>query len=101
MPQGLCCPEGAGHGPAAQRKADTQATVEDQRRVALAALADLAQNDMQLRGTQAQQAIAERNQALARQIVPAGEIVAPWRLRDSPPLLPAEPDIVLKRRSAA
>lgn len=47
--------------------ADTQAAVEDRRGVALAALADLAQNYLQLRGVQAQRAIAERNQDLARQ----------------------------------
>ena len=48
-------------------EADTQAAVEDRRGVALAALADLAQNYLQLRGIQAQRAIAERNQDLARQ----------------------------------
>ena len=50
--------------------ADTQAAVEDRRGVALAALAalaDLAQDYLQLRGVQAQRAIAERNQELARQ----------------------------------
>lgn len=47
--------------------ADTQAAVEDRRGVALAALADLAQDYLQLRGVQAQRAIAERNQDLARQ----------------------------------
>ena len=47
--------------------ADTQAAVEDRRGVALAALADLAQDYLQLRGFQAQRAIAERNQDLARQ----------------------------------
>jgi len=47
--------------------ADTQAAIEDRRGVALAALADLAQNYLQLRGVQAQRAIAEHNQDLARQ----------------------------------
>lgn len=47
--------------------ADTQAAIEDRRGVALAALADLAQNYLQLRGVQAQRVIAEHNQDLARQ----------------------------------
>jgi len=47
--------------------ADTQAAIEDRRGVALAALADLVQNYLQLRGVQAQRAIAEHNQDLARQ----------------------------------
>ncbi len=47
--------------------ADTQAAIEDRRGVALAALADLAQDYLQLRGVQAQRAIAEHNQDLARQ----------------------------------
>ena len=47
--------------------ADTQAAIEDRRGVALAALADLAQDYLQLRGIQAQRAIAEHNQDLARQ----------------------------------
>ena len=48
-------------------EADTQAAVEDRRGVVLAALADLAQDYLQLRGIQAQRAIAEHNQDLARQ----------------------------------
>ena len=48
-------------------EADTQAAVEDRRGIALAALADLAQDYLQLRGIQAQRVIAERNQELARQ----------------------------------
>ena len=47
--------------------AETQAAVEDRRAVALAALADLVQDYLQLRGTQAALAIAEGNLALARQ----------------------------------
>lgn len=48
-------------------EADTQAAVEDRRGVALAAVADLAQDYLQLRGIQAQRVIAERNGELARQ----------------------------------
>ena len=47
--------------------ADTQAAIEDRRGIALSAIAELAQDYLQLRGVQAQQAIAERNLALARQ----------------------------------
>ena len=47
--------------------ADTQGAVEDRRSVALAALADLAQDYLQLRGIQEQRAIAEHNYELARQ----------------------------------
>ena len=47
--------------------ADTQAAIEDRRGVALAALADLAQDYLQLRGIQAQRTIAENNYELARQ----------------------------------
>ena len=47
--------------------ADTEAAVEDRRGVALAAVADLAQDYLQLRGVQAQRTIAEHNEELARQ----------------------------------
>ncbi len=47
--------------------ADTQAAIEDRRGIALSVIAELAQDYLQLRGVQAQQAIAERNLALARQ----------------------------------
>lgn len=47
--------------------AETQAVVEDRRGIALAALADLVQDYLQLRGIQAARAIAERNLAIAQQ----------------------------------
>ncbi len=47
--------------------ADTEAAIEDRRGIALSAIAELAQDYLQLRGVQAQQAIAERNLALAQQ----------------------------------
>lgn len=47
--------------------ADTEAAVEDRHGVALAAVADLAQDYLQLRGVQAQRGIAEHNAELARQ----------------------------------
>ncbi len=46
--------------------AETQAAVEERRGVALAAVADIAQDYMQLRGIQAQLTIAERNLAVAQ-----------------------------------
>ncbi|MGI3776610.1 MAG: efflux transporter outer membrane subunit [Janthinobacterium lividum] len=49
--------------------ADTQAAIEDRRGIALAAIADLAQDYLQLRGVQAQRVIAEGSLALARQDV--------------------------------
>ena len=48
-------------------RADTQAAVEDRRGIALSSIAELAQDYLQLRGLQAQLAIAARNLALARQ----------------------------------
>lgn len=47
--------------------AETQAVAEDRRGIALAALADLVQDYLQLRGIQAARAIAEGNLALAQQ----------------------------------
>ena len=47
--------------------ADTEAAIEDRRGIALAALADLAQDYLQLRGIQAERTIAENNAGLARQ----------------------------------
>lgn len=47
--------------------ADTQAAIEDRRGIALSAIAELAQDYLQLRGVQAQRDIAERNLALAQQ----------------------------------
>lgn len=47
--------------------AQTQATIEDRRAVALAAVADVAQDYMHLRGIQAELAIAEQNLSRARQ----------------------------------
>jgi NodT family efflux transporter outer membrane factor (OMF) lipoprotein len=47
--------------------ADTQAAVEDRRGIALSAIAELAQNYLQLRGVQAELAIAEQNLGLAQQ----------------------------------
>jgi NodT family efflux transporter outer membrane factor (OMF) lipoprotein len=47
--------------------AQTQAAIEDRHGIALAAVADLAQDYLQLRGVQAELAIAESNLALARQ----------------------------------
>ena len=47
--------------------ADTQAAIEDRRGIALSAIAELAQDYLQLRGVQAEQAIAERNLAFAKQ----------------------------------
>ncbi len=47
--------------------ADTQVAIEDRRAIALSAIAELAQDYLQLRGVEAEQAIAERNLALARQ----------------------------------
>ncbi len=47
--------------------ADTQAAIEDRRGIALSAIADLAQDYMQLRGVQAELSIAERNLGLAQQ----------------------------------
>ena len=47
--------------------AETEAAVEDRRGIALAALADLVQDYLQLRGIQAARAIAERNLAIAQQ----------------------------------
>ncbi len=47
--------------------ADTQAAIEDRRGIALSAIAELAQDYLQLRGVQAEQAIAGRNLDLARQ----------------------------------
>ena len=46
--------------------ADTQADIEDRHGLALSAIADLAQDYLQLRGVQAEQAIAQRNLALAQ-----------------------------------
>ena len=47
--------------------ADTQADIEDRRGIALSAIAELAQDYLQLRGVQAERTIAERNLALAQQ----------------------------------
>ncbi len=47
--------------------AETQAAIEDRHGIALSAIAELAQDYLQLRGVQAQLAIAERNLGLARQ----------------------------------
>ncbi len=47
--------------------ADTQAAIEDRRGIALSAIAELAQDYLQLRGVQAERAIAERNLGLAEQ----------------------------------
>ena len=47
--------------------AETQAAIEDRRGIALAAMADLAQDYLQLRGIQAQRTIAENNLAVAQQ----------------------------------
>ncbi len=46
--------------------ADTQAAIEDRRGIALSTIAELAQDYLQLRGVQAEQAIAQRNLALAQ-----------------------------------
>lgn len=61
--------------------ADTEAAVEDRRGVALAAVADLAQDYLQLRGVQAQRTIAEHNEELARR-------TPPWCATSSPMALP-------------
>ena len=47
--------------------ADTQAAIEDRRGIALSAIAELAQDYLQLRGVQAERGIAERNLGLAEQ----------------------------------
>ncbi len=48
-------------------QADVVVAIEDRRGIALSALAELAQDYLQLRGTQARLDVAERNLALARQ----------------------------------